>query len=70
MILNVDFAPTLLDAAGEKVPDDMQGRSFLPLLEGREAEGLAHVDVLPLLPLSAGTTGCSRTTASAPSGTN
>jgi arylsulfatase A-like enzyme len=34
MILNVDFAPTLLAAAAEKVPDDMQGRSFLPLLKG------------------------------------
>jgi arylsulfatase A-like enzyme len=34
MILNVDFAPTLLDAAGEKTPADMQGRSFLPLLRG------------------------------------
>jgi arylsulfatase A-like enzyme len=36
MILNVDFAPTLLDAAGEKVPADMQGRSFLPLLRGEK----------------------------------
>jgi arylsulfatase A-like enzyme len=34
MILNVDFAPTLLDAAGVRVPADMQGRSFLPLLRG------------------------------------
>jgi arylsulfatase A-like enzyme len=34
MILNVDFAPTLLDAVGLKVPADMQGRSFLPLLRG------------------------------------
>jgi arylsulfatase A-like enzyme len=34
MVLNVDFAPTLLDAAGQKVPADMQGRSFLPLLKG------------------------------------
>jgi arylsulfatase A-like enzyme len=34
MILNVDFAPTLMDAAGLKVPADMQGRSFLPLLSG------------------------------------
>jgi arylsulfatase A-like enzyme len=35
MILNVDFAPTLLAAAGVGVPADMQGRSFVPLLEGR-----------------------------------
>jgi arylsulfatase A-like enzyme len=39
MILNVDFAPTLLDAAGIKVPADIQGRSFLPLMKGeRPAE--------------------------------
>jgi arylsulfatase A-like enzyme len=36
MILNVDFAPTLLAAAGEPVPADMQGRSFLPLLRGEQ----------------------------------
>jgi arylsulfatase A-like enzyme len=35
MILNVDFAPTLLAAAQEDVPTDMQGRSFLPLLLGK-----------------------------------
>jgi arylsulfatase A-like enzyme len=34
MILNVDFAPTLLDAASLPVPGDMQGRSFLPLVRG------------------------------------
>jgi arylsulfatase A-like enzyme len=34
MVLNVDFAPTLLAAAGVAVPADMQGRSFLPVLEG------------------------------------
>ena len=34
MILNVDFAPTLLAAAGQSVPKDMQGHSFLPLLKG------------------------------------
>jgi arylsulfatase A-like enzyme len=38
MILNVDFAPTLLAAAGQPVPSDMQGRSFLPLLQGRKLE--------------------------------
>lgn len=34
MILNVDFAPTLLAAAGVEVPAEMQGKSFLPLLKG------------------------------------
>jgi arylsulfatase A-like enzyme len=38
MILNVDFAPTLMDAAGLKVPADIQGRSFLPLLKGEAAK--------------------------------
>jgi len=34
MIQNIDYAPTFLDAAGLKVPKDMQGRSILPLLNG------------------------------------
>ena len=33
--LNVDFAPTFLDAAGLKVPPEMQGRSLVPVLRGR-----------------------------------
>jgi arylsulfatase A-like enzyme len=33
--LNVDFAPTFLDAAGLPVPAEMQGRSVLPILRGR-----------------------------------
>jgi arylsulfatase A-like enzyme len=36
MILNTDFAPTFMDMAGLKVPKDMQGRSIVPLLRGRE----------------------------------
>lgn len=32
--LNVDYAPTLLDYAGVVIPDDMQGRSLRPILEG------------------------------------
>jgi len=35
MILNVDFAPTLLELAGAKIPSDMQGRSIAPLLRGK-----------------------------------
>jgi arylsulfatase A-like enzyme len=33
--LNVDFAPTFLEAAGIAAPSDMQGRSLLPLMRGR-----------------------------------
>jgi arylsulfatase A-like enzyme len=35
LVSQVDFAPSLLSAAGLGVPTSMQGRSFLPLLEGR-----------------------------------
>ncbi len=38
MVQNLDFAPTLLNAAGVAVPKDMQGESLLPLLEGNTAE--------------------------------
>jgi arylsulfatase A-like enzyme len=39
MGLNVDFAPTFLDAAGLQVPNEMQGRSLLPVLRGRTPAG-------------------------------
>ncbi|MBU0639035.1 MAG: sulfatase [Planctomycetes bacterium] len=32
---NLDFAETFLDLAGVTIPDDMQGRSLVPLLKGR-----------------------------------
>jgi len=35
MALNLDFAPTFLDAAGLPAGADMQGRSLVPLLRGR-----------------------------------
>ncbi len=38
LVSHVDLAPTLLSAAGLKVPASMQGRSFLPLLERRTAD--------------------------------
>jgi arylsulfatase A-like enzyme len=34
MVANLDFGATLLEAAGAKVPGDMQGRSFVSLLKG------------------------------------
>ncbi|HVW61935.1 MAG TPA: sulfatase [Puia sp.] len=34
LMLNIDWAPTLLDIAGVKAPAEVQGVSFLPLLKG------------------------------------
>jgi arylsulfatase A-like enzyme len=34
MVQNLDYAETFLDAAGSKIPADMQGRSLVPLLKG------------------------------------
>lgn len=38
LISLIDLPPTLLDAAGIAVPDEMQGRSLLPLLRGQKAD--------------------------------
>ncbi len=34
--INCDFAPTFLELAGAPVPADMQGRSLLPVLQGKK----------------------------------
>jgi N-acetylglucosamine-6-sulfatase len=38
LIQNIDFAPTLLEAAGQTVPDSIQGRSFYKVLTGNESD--------------------------------
>ena len=35
LVQNIDIAPTVLEAAGAKPPEYMDGRSILPLLEGK-----------------------------------
>lgn len=35
LCMNVDFAPTLLDLAGVKVPGDMQGKSLMSILKNK-----------------------------------
>ncbi len=35
LVQNIDYAETFLDIAGAKIPDDMQGRSLVPLLKGQ-----------------------------------
>ena len=34
MVQNLDFAETFLDMAGLPIPDEMQGRSLVPILKG------------------------------------
>jgi len=34
--MNLDFAETILDMAGVKIPADMQGKSFVPVLKGKQ----------------------------------
>jgi arylsulfatase A-like enzyme len=37
-VMNLDIAPTMLDAAGVAIPKDEQGQSLLPLLKGKKAK--------------------------------
>ncbi len=38
LVQNLDFAETFLDIAGARIPDDMQGRSIVPLLKGQPVD--------------------------------
>lgn len=38
MVLNLDFAPTILDYAGVAIPKEMQGKSFRSVLEKKDKE--------------------------------
>src|SRR4029078_1093351 len=41
MVQNLDFAETILDMAGVPIPADMQGKSLVPLLKGKQ-KGNVH----------------------------
>ena len=36
MVMNLDFAETILDMTGVKIPSGMQGKSFVPILKGKQ----------------------------------
>ena len=38
MVQNIDYAPTFLEMAGIPVPDDIQGKSIIPLLKGEKVK--------------------------------
>jgi arylsulfatase A-like enzyme len=39
MVLNIDLAPTMLNFAGVEIPKHMHGRSWRPVVEGKDPEG-------------------------------
>ena len=41
MVQNLDFAETILEMAGLPIPTDMQGKSLVPLLKGKQ-KGNVH----------------------------
>ena len=47
MVQNIDYAPTFLELAGVKVPEDIQGESLLPLLKGKKLRaGVNHYIII------------------------
>ncbi len=36
LVQNIDYAPTFLDLAGAAIPEDIQGESLLPLVDGEQ----------------------------------
>lgn len=50
LVSNVDFAPTFLDAAGVAIPEEIQGRSLLPVFDAaRPGDQPANVAAMQLI---------------------
>lgn len=43
VVANIDIAPTILEAAGLRAPNHMDGRSFLPLAQGKQVTWRDHL---------------------------
>lgn len=43
LVSNVDVLPTILELIGEPIPEDLDGRSFRPALEGDQTDPRSHV---------------------------
>lgn len=43
LLSNVDFLPTLVETAGGNAPDDIDGHSFLPMLQNRPYQRRDHI---------------------------
>ncbi|HET6889785.1 MAG TPA: sulfatase, partial [Pyrinomonadaceae bacterium] len=43
VVANIDIAPTILEAAGLKPPNNMDGQSFLPLAQGKQVTWRDHL---------------------------
>ncbi len=68
LVANLDFAETFLQAAGLPIPDRMQGRSLMPLLQGRRPPTGARRFIIITTNIPP-TTMCVRITASSPTAT-
>jgi arylsulfatase A-like enzyme len=44
MVLNIDIAPTMLELGGAKIPQTVQGRSLVPLLDGKIGKDIGWRD--------------------------